>query len=201
MLRQNSSTVFPSAAWRRCSSENVCSSAFRRYELNELIPPEGGTTNALSSFQGIAAATYQTPQKRVGQTASLPVFPERSHRKSQGKLPVCPTLAPRFSLFQGIATRHEGAWENLGTLAASYFSQRVQPEREAVFQPPFVHQKVYAGDRGHQAGLRDQALLTPPLSGCCLCQCPISGTKIPRTNKRPLEPDLLSKAKLSLETN
>src|SRR5262245_55957521 len=36
------------------SSENVCSSAFRRYEFIELIPPEGGTKNALSLFQGAA---------------------------------------------------------------------------------------------------------------------------------------------------
>src|SRR5215510_12082032 len=28
----------------------------------------------------------------VGQTGSLPGFPERPHRWSQGKLPVCPTL-------------------------------------------------------------------------------------------------------------
>src|SRR5215831_7250910 len=38
--------------------------------------------------------------ERVGQTGSLPGFPERRRRKSQGKLPVCPTLAPRLSFFQ-----------------------------------------------------------------------------------------------------
>src|SRR5262245_54905610 len=42
----------------------------------------------------------------VGQTGSLPGFHERS---SQGKLAVCPTLAPRFSLFLDVATRHEGS--------------------------------------------------------------------------------------------
>jgi hypothetical protein len=30
----------------------------------------------------------------------------------QSKLPVCSTLAPRFSLFQGVAPRHEDSWEN-----------------------------------------------------------------------------------------
>jgi hypothetical protein len=38
----------------------------------------------------------------------LPGFPERPHRRIQGELPVCPTLAPLFSLFQGVATPHEG---------------------------------------------------------------------------------------------
>src|SRR5262249_7731631 len=46
------------------------------------------------------------PPKSIRQTGSLPGFPERSHRKSQGKLPVCLTLAPRLSLFQGVAARH-----------------------------------------------------------------------------------------------
>src|SRR5215510_439304 len=49
------------------------------------------------------------PPIKVGQTGSLPEFPERPHRRNQGKLPVCPTLAPRFSFFQGVATRHEGS--------------------------------------------------------------------------------------------
>jgi hypothetical protein len=31
---------------------------------------------------------------------------------NQGKLPVCPTLAPRFSFFQSIATGHEGSSGN-----------------------------------------------------------------------------------------
>src|SRR5262247_37033 len=41
--------------------------------------------------------------EKVGQTSSLPSLPERPHRRNQGKLPVCPTLAPPFSLFQGVA--------------------------------------------------------------------------------------------------
>src|SRR5262245_50462686 len=50
----------------------------------------------------------------VGQTGSLPGLPERSHRRNQGKLPVCPTLAPRFSFFQGGATPHESSSEKVG---------------------------------------------------------------------------------------
>src|SRR5215813_9482935 len=43
----------------------------------------------------------------VGQTGSLPGFPERPHQRSLGKLPVCPTLAPCFSFLHGVATRME----------------------------------------------------------------------------------------------
>jgi hypothetical protein len=79
-----------------------------------------------------------------------------------------------------------GSWENLGTLAASYFSQRVQPERETLLQSRLVHQKVYAGYRaGRWADLYDQAFLTPSLSGLCLCQCPISETKNPMDEQAP----------------
>src|SRR5262245_62461006 len=53
----------------------------------------------------------KAPPKGVGQTASLPGIPERPHRRSQGKLPVCPTFAPRFSFFQGGVTGHEGSSE------------------------------------------------------------------------------------------
>src|SRR5262245_28315844 len=42
----------------------------------------------------------------AGQTGSLPGSAERPRRRSQDKLPVCPTLAPRFSSLQGVATRH-----------------------------------------------------------------------------------------------
>src|SRR5262245_66039609 len=38
--------------------------------------------------------------ERVGQTGSLPGFPEIPHRRSQGKLPVCPTISLRFSFHQ-----------------------------------------------------------------------------------------------------
>src|SRR5262245_41607625 len=31
--------------------------------------------------------------------------------RNHDKLPVCPTLAPRFSFFQRVATRHEGSSE------------------------------------------------------------------------------------------
>src|SRR5262245_63662359 len=53
----------------------------------------------------------KAPLKNVGQTGSLPSLPLSPHRRSQGKLPVCPTLAPRFSFFQRVATRHEGSSE------------------------------------------------------------------------------------------
>jgi hypothetical protein len=49
--------------------------------------------------------------EKVGQTGSLPLLLEMPHQRSQGKLPVCPTLPPRFSFFQGVATRHEGSSE------------------------------------------------------------------------------------------
>src|SRR5215471_2048442 len=49
------------------------------------------------------------PPIKVGQTGSLPEFPERPRRRNQGKLPVCPTLAPRFSFFRGVAMRPEGS--------------------------------------------------------------------------------------------
>jgi hypothetical protein len=55
-----------------------------------------------------SSAEITTPQRRVGQTGSLPGFPERPHRRSQGKLPVCPTLEPRFSFFTIYA--HASNW-------------------------------------------------------------------------------------------
>src|SRR5262245_9191821 len=60
-------------------------------------------------IEALLISVSLSPPKRVGQTGSLPGFPERPHRRSQGKLPVCPTLAPRFSFFQSVATRHEGS--------------------------------------------------------------------------------------------
>src|SRR5262245_19799244 len=53
-----------------------------------------------------------SPQKNVGQTGSLPSLLLRPNRRSQGKLPVCPTFAPRFSFFQRVVTRHEGSSKN-----------------------------------------------------------------------------------------
>src|SRR5262245_48492675 len=48
----------------------VCSSAFRRLgsppariDYIEVLPPEGGTTNAFSFFQGVAATTRTAPKK------------------------------------------------------------------------------------------------------------------------------------------
>src|SRR5262245_46596082 len=52
------------------------------------------------------------PQKSVGQTGSLPGLLDRPHRRSQGKLPVCPTLAPRFSFLQVAATGMKAPAEN-----------------------------------------------------------------------------------------
>src|SRR5262245_6374852 len=55
-----------------------------------------------------ARFSRQTATEEPVQTASLPGSPERAHRRSQGKLPVCPTLAPRFLFLPCVATRHEG---------------------------------------------------------------------------------------------
>src|SRR5215813_12445622 len=52
-----------------------------------------------------------SPPKRVGQTGSLPGFLELPHRRNPGILPVYPTLAPRCSFCQGVATRHEGSFD------------------------------------------------------------------------------------------
>src|SRR5262245_33557164 len=75
----------------------VWSSAFMRADQSARIKAELQTR--FHSFMA-SPRDMKAPRKRVGQTGSLPGFRERS---SQGKLPVCPTLAPRFSLFQRIA--------------------------------------------------------------------------------------------------
>src|SRR5262245_46713116 len=77
------------------------------------------STTRTDTTQYIIFLAYDSPPKGVGQTGSLPGVPERPHRRSQGKLPVCPTLAPRFSCFQRIATPHEGSSENSGQWADS----------------------------------------------------------------------------------
>src|SRR2546428_253248 len=49
------------------------------------------------------------PQNSVGQTESLPGFPERPHQRSQGKLPVCPTLWIGVEVFERSGLRPVGA--------------------------------------------------------------------------------------------
>src|SRR5262245_36708655 len=66
-----------------------------------------------------------TPQNRVGQTGSLPWLFRCGLPGRQGKLPVCPTLAPRFSLFQGVVPRHEGLSENRQNFSGSRVLSRI----------------------------------------------------------------------------
>src|SRR5215475_7999088 len=67
-------------AHMRFSSENVRSSAFRRYEFNELIPPEGGTTNPfLSNVPGNAKTGGQFLPRRLVFGSLILKQPEHSN--------------------------------------------------------------------------------------------------------------------------
>src|SRR5215510_2692580 len=66
-----------------------------------------------------------------------PAFSKSALRK-QGKLPVCPTLAPRYSFFQGVSTRPEGsseivAWTFILNLNDKSPETRSNPKRKASF--------------------------------------------------------------------
>src|SRR5262245_56067922 len=72
----------------RSSADAPTASAIRKRQMN---------------FRLLGFINNHSPPERVGQTGSLPCSPERPHWRGQGKLPVCPTLAPRFSFFQNVA--------------------------------------------------------------------------------------------------
>src|SRR5215510_12105836 len=108
------------------------------------------------------------PQKSVGQTGSLPGLLDRPHRRSQGKLPVCPTLAPRFSLFLGVATRHESSSENnyvvMNLFVTALYGSRLQrpplprpPDRQRHTRSLYIDEKRLAV--GAECGARELFVL------------------------------------------
>src|SRR5262245_22599976 len=63
-------------------------------------------------------------------TASLPGFHERRHRRNQGKPPVCPTFAPRLSLFQDAAN---GVKDSSKSSNGHFFQIKLRGLRERHF--------------------------------------------------------------------
>src|SRR5262249_5564907 len=68
------------------------------------------------SFQGVATR-HESSSEKVGQTGSLPSLPERPHRRSQGKLPVCPTSRGDFYPFRAAQRDMKAPPKRLGKLA------------------------------------------------------------------------------------
>src|SRR5262245_49859407 len=91
----------------------------------------------------------------VGQTGSLPGFPERRRWRNQGKLPVCPTFAPPLSLLQVAVTEVKDSSKRsnghffqikLGGFLERFFTSKTAKINDFLLEDRFIS-RIRCGDR------------------------------------------------------